>query len=127
MVGKTITQTVTSLKNTMIVKNLKLRLEGIGKIPLCNMKKERAPQIFGFVFPLCYRCIGLIMGGLLGSIMYNNGILNQKNNWIFISILSLPFLLDTLAQKIFKKDSTNTKRLLTGVLFGIALANFRPF
>jgi len=110
----------------MNYKNLKLKLFGIGKIPLCNMRKERAPKFFGFVFPLCYRCVGLIVGGLLGSIAYSNSVINYKNNLTFISILGLPFLLDTLAQNMFKKNSTNTKRLLTGILFGIALANFRP-
>ena len=110
----------------MIIKNLKPKLFGIGKIPLCSRREERAPGIFGFVFPLCYRCVGLVIGGALGSSMYSNGVLNYKNNLIFISILGLPFLLDTLAQKMLKKDSTNTKRLLTGILFGIALANFRP-
>lgn len=110
----------------MIIKNLKTNLFGVGKIPLCNSKEERAPKIFGFVFPLCYRCIGLIIGGLLGSSMYSNGVLNYKNNLTFILMLGLPFLLDTLAQNMLKKISTNIKRLLTGILFGIALANFRP-
>lgn len=114
------------LLQRMVIRNLKPNLFGIGKIPLCNKKKERAPKIFSFVFPLCYRCIGLVIGGLLGGQMYSNGVLNYKNNLIFILILSLPFLLDTLAQNMLKKNNTNTKRLLTGILFGIALANFRP-
>ena len=109
-----------------MIENLKSKLFGIGKIPLCNKRKERAPKIFGFVFPLCYRCIGLVIGGLLGSSLYSNGVLNYKNNLTFISVLSIPFLLDTLVNNMLKKNSTNTKRLLTGILFGIALANFRP-
>ncbi len=98
----------------------------LGNTPLCNKQRKRAPVIFGYVFPLCYRCIGLIIGGLSGCFLYNNGVLNYKNNPFIIIILGLPFLLDVLAQQIFKKESTNGKRLLTGILFGIALANFRP-
>lgn len=95
-------------------------------MPLCNKNRERAPKIFSFVFPLCYRCIGLIAGGLLGTFLYNNKVLNYKNDILFILVLSLPFLLDIAAQRIFKKESTNVKRFLTGILFGVALANFRP-
>lgn len=98
----------------------------IGKKPLCNKDRKRAPIIFGHSFILCWRCLGLVIGGLVGSYLYLIEILNCKNNMYFILLLGAPFFIDTLAQYIVGIESTNKKRLMTGILFGIALANFRP-
>lgn len=109
-----------------MIKLIKEYLCCIGKVPLCNKNKNKAPQIFGHSFILCWRCLGLIVGGLMGSLLYNMNVLNYDNNAFFISILSIPFFSDILVQSVFKNKSTNTRRVLTGLLFGIALVNFRP-
>ena len=99
----------------------------IGKKPLCNKDRKRAPIIFGHSFILCWRCLGLIIGGLIGSYLYLVGTLNYKNNMYFIFLLGTPFYIDTITQYIGNIESTNKKRFITGVLLGVALANFRPF
>jgi len=101
-------------------------ISDIGHRPLCNRNAERAPKILGCYFVLCWRCTGLILGGLLGSFL-SRGILNQTNNVIFILVLSMPFVTDVFTQRFFFQESNNTRRFLTGILFGVALANFRPF
>ena len=84
-------------------------------------------MLFGWCFVLCWRCTGLILGGLLGSFLHHAEILNFTNDALSISIFSTPFVVDVLVQQAHYQESTNTRRYLTGVLFGIALANFRPF
>ena len=108
-----------------MIKLIKRYLSYLGKVPLCNKNKCKAPQVFGYCFILCWRCLGLLSGGVMGSLLYNMNILNQKNNMFFISILSMPFLIDIVVQFVSKNKSTNIRRVLTGVLFGIALTNFR--
>lgn len=98
----------------------------IGKVPICNKNRNRAPIIFGHCFIFCWRCSGLVVGGVVGNFIYNVGFLNQKNNMLFIFILSLPFIYDMGKQFILRKESTNAIRTITGMFFGIALANFRP-
>ncbi|NQT45882.1 MAG: DUF2085 domain-containing protein [Candidatus Omnitrophica bacterium] len=98
----------------------------IGRSPLCNKNRTRAPKILGFCFILCWRCSGLIIGGAVGGFLYNLGVMNYKNSILFIIVLSIPFFLDVFIQFILKNESTNVRRFLTGALFGIALANFRP-
>jgi uncharacterized membrane protein len=109
-----------------LIKLIRAYIADIGKIPLCNKNINRAPKIFGHCFILCWRCIGLLTGGITGSLLYNTNILNCKNNILFILTLSMPFVVDILMQFMFKKESTNLSRALTGFLFGIALSNFRP-
>ncbi|MFC1645715.1 DUF2085 domain-containing protein [Candidatus Omnitrophota bacterium] len=109
-----------------MIELVKRYLSYIGRAPFCNKNKNRAPKVFDYCFVLCWRCAGLIMGGIIGSLFYNTNILSYKNNILFISILSMPFIVDVLMQSMFEKESTNAKRALTGLLFGIALANFRP-
>ena len=105
---------------------IKRYISYIGKIPLCNKDRNKAPKVFGYSFLLCCRCSGLVIGGIVGSLLYNSRILVYKNNILFITILSMPFILDIFFQFILQEESTNTRRFITGLLFGIALANLRP-
>ncbi len=92
------------------------RIKYFGKKPLCNLQECRAPKFKNFVFPLCYRCIGLIIGGVVSYFL---------NTTITISLmLALPFLIDVTLQyfNIFK--STNLRRFVTGILFGLSLNIF---
>ena len=98
----------------------------IGKKPLCNKERKRAPIIFGHSFILCWRCSGLVIGGLIGSYLYSTGALNCRNNMYFIFLLGAPLIIDTITQRIANIESTNKKRFITGILLGIALSNFRP-
>lgn len=94
-------------------------------MPLCNNKKERGWKICGYYFIFCWRCTGLIFGGILGMILLNIG-LDFKNNLFVIFIACVPFIVDVLNQIVFKNISTNPRRFITGILFGIAISNFHP-
>jgi len=92
------------------------RLKYFGKKPLCNLKECRAPKCGNFVFPLCYRCLGVIIGGIFSYYITLN---------IYVSLLLMvPFFIDTTLQYSHIKESTNIRRFITGILFGVALNIF---
>ncbi|MBU0650048.1 DUF2085 domain-containing protein [Patescibacteria group bacterium] len=101
------------MKNTLIE-----YVSFIGKIPLCNKKRERAPNFGSFCFPLCWRCIGLVSGAILGTIIYR--IYNIELTTPIRLMLFLPLLVDSTMQKTSHHQSNNPVRLITGILFPLA-------
>lgn len=90
----------------------------VGKVPLCNRCKDRAPVIFGFVFLLCWRCTGVIFGFLL-LICFDFKI-NQS--YFFRLILIIPLIIDGyFSYYTDGYKSNNFKRLVTGMLFSFGL------
>ena len=92
------------------------RIKYFGKKPLCNMQKCRAPRFKNFVFPLCYRCTGLIIGTGLCYFL--------KTTILTSLLLSIPFMIDIILQYLKIKESTNFRRFFTGILFGLSLNIF---
>jgi uncharacterized membrane protein len=97
-------------------------LRHLGRRPLCNGLAHRAPRGRLFVFPLCYRCCGLIIGALLGALIVREG--SQRLS--LAVLLAIPAFVDGVAQKISKIESTNFRRLLTGILLGLGLHYSQP-
>lgn len=106
-----------------------LRFSNFGRLPLCNQRADRAPRIFGFTFPICWRCFSIFLGlKLLGPVTFSlfeiyPFTIIQKG--IIIVILLTPALIDGVNQYYFqKKESTNFLRILTGLLAGVGLFLF---
>lgn len=102
------------------------RVKNIGKKPICNLKSDRAPHIFGLCFPLCWRCTAVAIGNwIIAPIVF--GLmkvysLSRLNTIVLAFILFVPMLIDGLRQYFFlKKESTNLKRFITGSLSGLAI------
>lgn len=94
------------------------RLSHFGEVPLCNGVASRAPRIFGFCFPLCYRCTFIFIGFLLTLYICHR---YKKIIPIYLAIICLfPMIIDGSLQTFFGMMSTNLRRTLTGGLFGIA-------
>ena len=76
---------------------------------------ERSFFVLGYQFPLCARCTGIALGYLTG---------------IFISVFVdvpfycllgvVPLILDGGIQKLTDYESTNGRRVLTGILYGFS-------
>lgn len=100
---------------------LRSRLRQLGKAPLCNACAERAPRFGGFVFVLCYRCSGLILGFAGGMLVrqFAPGLPAINPVLLAIALIALP--LDALSQRYTRYRSTNTRRMLTGLAFGACL------
>lgn len=106
-----------------------IRFSNFGKLPLCNQRSERAPKLFGFCFPLCWRCTAIILGWkLIAPLLANlfgNIVLTLVQKGLLISILLIPALIDGGNQYYFqKKESTNFLRIITGLPAGFAIYLF---
>ncbi len=80
--------------------------------PLCNGDVRRAPRIYGIVFPLCYRCTGVLLGLFIKPPFFQI--------WLAL-LLVLPMLLDGGRQYFLGRESTNPRRILTGIMFGVGV------
>ena len=96
------------------------RLERIGEIPLCNGIAERAPHLFGWCFPFCYRCTFIYLFGFLTLAYIMKKSLTITRKMLFWScLLCLAMVVDGGIQYLGILESTNVRRALTGSLFGI--------
>lgn len=97
------------------------RLLHIGEVPICNGIASRAPHIFGFCFPLCYRCSFVMVGFVLGYVLMYKG--KVKISWIVSVLLLLPMIVDGSLQTFMGIMCHNINRIVTGFLFGLGLSS----
>lgn len=87
---------------------------------LCHRKPERSLKIFGLDRYLCARCLGLCIG-LMVMIFFN---MVQIKIPIFLTLFFVSFLIvDGLSQLFLYRESTNTLRLTSGIVFPVGLFN----
>lgn len=94
---------------------------------VCHQIPERTLWVGGHHLPVCARDTGAFLGLLLGYTMLLS--LRRKEakgppNLILTLAMLLPMLVDSLGQMLGFWISTNDIRLITGLLFGVALAPF---
>lgn len=87
----------------------------IGKSTGCHQLAERSFSWKGYQFPICARCTGLLCGYIIGLIIYI---------WIKISLemcccMCMIMFLDWHLQYMGLYESTNIRRLCTGIICGI--------
>src|SRR5690554_4541281 len=93
---------------------------------ICHKKPERSFFYRGKQFPICSRCTGIFIGYIIGiiiiilSFLFNYQI--PKPQYLFILIT--PMAIDGTMQFLTSYESTNIKRLITGILSGIAIMIF---
>ena len=99
---------------------LKDRIALLGKVPLCNLVKERGFFINGFCFPFCVRCTAIILCIVITIIIIQVLKIRLNKRAILFGIIFLLFcLIDGLMQYCFGIESTNVRRLITGIFCGI--------
>lgn len=86
----------------------------IGSMLGCHQLHYRCPTILGYQFFICYRCLGMYLGFILGIIAY---IIYPFLNW-YIILLVAPLIIDGVIQLRSSYESTHTKRIITGLCFG---------
>lgn len=111
-----------------LLKGLNFRLKNIGRVPICNCKRDRAPVFMGYSFILCWRCTSILFSLLGMRIFFDNNLqfkLMIKENIVAFSLLAtilvIPTTIDGIRQYIFKKESTNKKRIITGFVAGYGI------
>jgi uncharacterized membrane protein len=88
---------------------------------LCHGKPERCLELFGIAMPLCARCTGFY-GGVLAGLLFVRAIpwLRERVMRIVVLAALLPLAIDGLTQLAGFRESTNSLRLITGVVAGFA-------
>ena len=93
-----------------------------GKTTFCNNKPERAPHIGGFCFPICWRCLSLYLGATVAYLITSKYEFVPSMKLILISIIGiLPTVVDGVMQYYFGIESTNARRIITGLISGAFL------
>ncbi len=97
-----------------------MRLDDLGKAPVCNHRADRGIFIGGFCLPLCARCTGILLSALAGYAILFLGEMSQHPD--IGLLLLLPTVIDAILEYFYGRESTNTVRLITGILAGIGSA-----
>jgi len=98
-----------------------LKLMHIGHVAGCHQMESRSFSFHGYQFPLCARCTGIVIGHIIGVIMY---VMNLRLSIPVLILLSIPCAVDGLTQEFTSYVSNNLKRIITGFLIGIAYIQF---
>lgn len=83
----------------------------------CHRNLERSIKVGSFVFPLCARCMAILIGYLFLPLLFKYSFILS---WWEVPLLVLPLLIDGFTQKWKWRKSNNFLRIITGFLFGIA-------
>lgn len=84
----------------------------------CHAIPGRSFHFCGRPFPICARCTGELAGVLIG--IPTMIVLGIPRFWVAV-LMMLPLIVDGTVQRLTPYESTNIRRLATGILFGIAL------
>lgn len=82
----------------------------------CHQMPHRSFYYKEKQFPLCARCTGILIGYMVGIVW---AAVAGYFSIILSLLLILPLLIDGGIQYVIKKESTNTRRLVTGILAGV--------
>lgn len=85
---------------------------------MCHQKPERSFHFKGKQFPLCARCTGMLVGYFAGICI---AVITHCQNYLWFLLLLLPAIIDGGIQLIFKIESNNTRRFITGFMAGIGV------
>lgn len=84
----------------------------------CHQMPERSFTVKGYQFPVCARCTGVILGQIVEIVLLCFGI---DMGFLPAIILAAIMGLDWLVQFAKIKESTNIRRLITGLAGGAGL------
>ncbi|MBS7529267.1 DUF2085 domain-containing protein [Hazenella sp. IB182353] len=85
----------------------------------CHRKVERSIQLRGQTFPLCARCMSILLGYVSIPVFV---FIPNSFSWLWGVILQLPLLVDGFTQLWGWRESNNRLRVITGLLSGIGLS-----
>lgn len=83
----------------------------------CHARPDRSFYFRGRQFPICARCTGELVGMIAGIPLAV--IAGCPEFWV-MALLMFPMIFDGFLQLLTSYESGNLRRLLTGILFGIA-------
>lgn len=93
-------------------------LQDIGDRSGCHQMPERSFIVRGYVFPVCARCTGVAAGQTAAVASYIFGL--RCPYYAAVMLLAVMGI-DWLVQRLGIKESTNTRRFMTGICAGFGL------
>ena len=84
----------------------------------CHARPDRSFYFRGKQFPICARCTGELVGRIL---CIPTLIFWGCPSFGIVLLLMVPLIIDGSVQKLTSYESGNIRRLITGILFGMAL------
>ena len=94
-----------------------------GKRAGCHQRADRSFSFRGYQFPVCARCTGVLIGYFVAIPSYIAWGVNLQICIIFAAIM----LLDWVLQYGKLLESTNSRRLVTGVCGGYSIMSVQIF
>ena len=91
-----------------------IRLMKIGNTLGCHQMPERSFFFKGYQFPVCARCTGVIISAIIAIVVF----FKKKISIKICIAMSNVMLFDWGIQYLNIKESTNQRRLLTGLVGG---------
>jgi uncharacterized membrane protein len=86
----------------------------------CHQRPERSFFVKGYQMPVCARCEGELIGILAALI----AVWFLRPPYWLMAVMMVPMAADGLIQGLTKYESTNLRRLITGILFGFGITMF---
>ncbi|MBP3759812.1 MAG: DUF2085 domain-containing protein [Firmicutes bacterium] len=83
----------------------------------CHQRPERSFFVKGYQMPVCARCEGELIGILAALI----AVWFLRPPYWLMAVMMVPMAADGLIQGFTKYESTNLRRLITGILFGFGI------
>ncbi|MCI7656497.1 DUF2085 domain-containing protein [Anaerotignum sp.] len=84
----------------------------------CHCRADRSFFFHGKQFPICARCTGEMIGILAGIPVFF--LMPAPPAWV-LALFLLPLVADGCIQRLTAYESTNLRRLVTGILFGYGI------
>lgn len=84
----------------------------LGAYTGCHQLPERSFFFRDYQFPVCARCCGVLLGELLACIVPKR---NDKKRVVISIVCLLAMFMDWFIQYLGIKESTNKRRLITGI------------
>jgi uncharacterized membrane protein len=91
---------------------------------ICHHMEDRSFHFFGIEKYLCSRCLGILIGFILGLI---GRFIDVLPSFGICILLIVPLIVDGMLQAHTSYISTNNRRFVTGLLFGFGLAFILKF
>ena len=90
---------------------------------LCHGIPSRCFLLFGVPMPVCARCTAIYAGLAVGALLFRLlPRLRERAARILLAVALAPMAVDGLTQLVRLRESTNTLRMVTGLIAGTAFA-----
>jgi uncharacterized membrane protein len=86
----------------------------------CHQRPERSFTFRQYQFPICARCTGVFIGQIISVVF----LILEYQGYIYLDLIFMSIMfIDWFIQALKIRSSTNSRRLITGILCGFGYVN----